>query len=136
MISQFSLFSPYFSDLTYQFSILHSPFSIHSSQFSLPSSPFSVLSSQLQMLMSAEKYVEIIMRDEMSMIAAEQTTVYEAARIERLYKFHDGAIMRYEWQDSSIVGDRFNHRFSLVEPPTPNPAGLERGIVKVIDHPT
>ncbi len=85
--------------------------------------------------MGAEKYVEIIMNDELSMIAAEQTIVYEAARIERLYKFHDGAMMRYEWQDSSIVGDRFNHRFSLVEPPSPNPNDLQRGVVRIIDHP-
>jgi hypothetical protein len=85
--------------------------------------------------MTAEKYVEIIMRDDLPMIAAEQTIVYEAARIERLYKFHDGAIMRYEWQDSSVVGDRFNHRFSLVEPPSPNPSNLERGVVHVIGHP-
>ncbi len=84
---------------------------------------------------NAEEYVAIIMRDDLSMIAAEQTIVYEAARIERLYKFHDGAIMRYEWQDSSIVGDSFNHRFSLVEPPSPNPGNLERGIVRVIGHP-
>lgn len=86
-------------------------------------------------MQNAEKYVAIIMRDDLSMIAGEETIVYEAARIERLYKFHDGAIMRYEWQDSSIVGDRFNHRFSLVEPPSPNPEGLERGVVKVIGHP-
>ena len=89
---------------------------------------------------NAEKYVDIIMRDDLPMIAAEQTIVYEETRIERLYKFHDGAIVRYEWQgvaDSrSVTGEVYNHRFSLVEPPVPNPQGLERGMIKTINYPT
>lgn len=86
------------------------------------------------------EYAETIMRDDLSLIAAEQTIVYEEDRIERLYKFHDGAIVRYEWQgigDSRTVsGDVFNHRFSLVEPPSPNPRGFECGLIRTINYPS
>jgi hypothetical protein len=80
------------------------------------------------------------MRDDLSLIAAEQTIVYEPElRIERLYKFHDGAIVRYEWQASpegrTAAGMDFNHRFSLVEPPSPNPNDFGRGVIRTIDYP-
>lgn len=86
------------------------------------------------------EYVEIIMRDDLPMIAAEQTIHYDPDnRIERLYKFHDGAIVRYEWQSAPDGRTRsdggYNHRFSLVEPPSPNPRGFERGLIRSIDYP-
>lgn len=88
----------------------------------------------------SSNYAEIILRDNLSMIAAEQTIVYESDRIERLYKFHDGAIVRYEWQgigkSRTVSGEVFNHRFSLVEPPDPNPNGFERGVIRTINYPS
>lgn len=87
-----------------------------------------------------KEYADIIMRDDLSMIAAEQTIVYESDRIERLYKFHDGAIVRYEWQgigeNRTVTGEVFNHRFSLVEPPEPNPHGFKRGVITTVNYPS
>ncbi len=83
-------------------------------------------------IMSAEKYVGIIMRDETDEIVSETPTVYENARIERVYEFSDGAIVKYEWQDVSIRD--FNHRFTLIEAPKKNPGKLEPGVIKTIDY--
>jgi hypothetical protein len=74
-----------------------------------------------------DNYVNIIMRDEREKIASERPTVFENDRLERLYEFPDGAIVRYEWQDASVGG--FNHRFSLVTPPEPNPNDLTIGVI-------
>jgi hypothetical protein len=82
--------------------------------------------------MKAEKYVGIILRDETDEIASETPTVYERNRIERVYVFPDGAVVKYEWQDLSLR--QFNHQFTLVEPPTPNPDNLRAGIIKTIDY--
>ena len=82
--------------------------------------------------MRAEKYVEIIMRDEIEEIASETPTIYENARIERIYEFKDGAVVKYEWQDLSLM--QFNHRFTLVKPPSPNPGKLSAGVIRTIDY--
>lgn len=82
--------------------------------------------------MKAEKYVGIIMRDETAEIVTETPTVYENARIERVYEFTDGAVVKYEWQDLSLM--QFNHRFTLVKPPSPNPGKLSAGVIKTIDY--
>lgn len=82
--------------------------------------------------MSAERYVRIILRDETEKIARETPVLYENARLEREYEFHDGAVVKYEWRDISL-GD-FNHRFTLVEPPKPNPDKLSTGVIKTIDY--
>ncbi len=82
--------------------------------------------------MKAEKYVGIIMRDEIDQIASETPTIYENARIERVYEFTDGAVVKYEWQDQSL--QQFNHRFTLVSPPSPNPEKLSAGIIRTIDY--
>ncbi|MEO7673205.1 MAG: hypothetical protein ABIU09_03900 [Pyrinomonadaceae bacterium] len=82
--------------------------------------------------MKAEKYVGIIMRDETEEIASETPTIYESARIERIYEFNDGAVVKYEWQDQSL--QQFNHRFTLVKPPSPNTAKLSAGVIKTIDY--
>lgn len=88
---------------------------------------------------SAEEYANIIIRDETAKIVAETPTVYTADKIERIYEFADGAIVKYEWQSSpsgrtSENGD-YNHKFTLTVLPTPNPNKFEIGVVKVINYP-
>jgi hypothetical protein len=82
--------------------------------------------------MSADTYVRIIMEDETEKIVRETPVVYEPDRIEREYEFEDGAVVKYEWHDSSL--GTFNHRFSLVQPPKPNPAKLSAGVIQTIDY--
>lgn len=82
--------------------------------------------------MSAEKYVAIIMNDDTDKIVRETPTVYENARIVREYAFEDGAIVEYEWRDISI--GEFNHRFILVQVPTPNQAKLKTGVIQTINY--
>ena len=82
--------------------------------------------------MKAEKYVGIIMRDGTDEIVSETPTIYENARIERVYEFTDGAVVKYEWQDVSLR--EFNHRFTLVKLPDPNPLKLKTGIIKTINY--
>lgn len=82
--------------------------------------------------MKAEKYVGIIMRDEIDQIASETPTIYENARIERIYEFTDGAVVKYEWQDQSL--QQFNHRFTLVSPPSPNPEKFSAGVIRTINY--
>ena len=72
------------------------------------------------------------MHDERDRIVSETPTIYEDHRIERLYKFDDGAVVKYEWQDLSPKD--FNHRFTLVSVPAPNPAKLEKKVIKTIDY--
>lgn len=88
---------------------------------------------------NTEEYAETIMCDELSKIAAEKTLVYETHRIERVYEFYDGAIVKYEWQESpsgrTSKAELFNHRFTLVEIPSPNPNKFQKGVIKVINYP-
>ncbi len=85
------------------------------------------------------EYAEIIMNDEREKIVAETPTIYESDKIERIYEFADGAIVKYEWQATpdgrtSAVG-AFNHRFTLISLPPKNPHGFKKGIIKEIDYP-
>ena len=82
---------------------------------------------------NAGDYAEIILRDEREMIIKETPTVYEPHRIERIYEFADGAVIKYEWQDFQPA--QFNHRFTLVKPPEPNPRNFEEGTIKIINYP-
>lgn len=85
-----------------------------------------------------DEYVRIIMEDDLGKIAGEKTVVYrETERIERLYTFADGAVVRYEWQSFPFDNseEKYNHRFSLVTLPEPNPHKLKSGIIKTIDYP-
>lgn len=88
----------------------------------------------------AEEYAEIILRDEREKIVRETPTVYESDKIERIYEFRDGAVVKYEWQSTpdgrtSPTGE-FNHRFTLLEPPSPNPEDFKKGIIKQINYPS
>lgn len=84
----------------------------------------------------AEEYADIILRDEREKIVGETPTVYETNRIERLYEFADGAVVKYEWQDFPADGsnEKYNHRFTLITPPKPNPSKIKTGIIKTIDY--
>jgi hypothetical protein len=88
----------------------------------------------------AEEYAAIIIRDEREKIVSETPTVYETDRIERVYEFADGAVVKYEWQNTpdgrTSASGEFNHRFTLVTLPTPNPHGYRKGVIKVINYPT
>ncbi len=88
---------------------------------------------------NAEEYAEIILRDERGKIAKETPTIYETDKIERIYEFHDGAIIKYEWQKSptgrTSAEEIYNHRFTLTALPTPNPGKFKEGIIKQINYP-
>lgn len=82
--------------------------------------------------MSAEEYVRIIMDDETAKIVRETPTVYKNDRIVREYEFEDGAVVHYEWQEQALGA--FNHQFTLVQAPKPNPGKLRVGIIKTINY--
>jgi hypothetical protein len=88
---------------------------------------------------TAEEYADIIMRDEREKIVSETPSVYEADRIERVYEFPDGAVVKYEWQSTpdgrTSADGKFNHRFTLITLPKSNPNGFKEGIIKVISYP-
>ena len=87
---------------------------------------------------NSEEYADIILRDEREKIVKETPSVYETTRIERIYEFADGAIVKYEWQKSPTgrisVVEMYNHRFSLITLPAPNPHKLKKGIIKQINY--
>jgi hypothetical protein len=88
---------------------------------------------------NAEEYADIIIRDEREKIVSEKPTVYTDDKIERVYEFGDGAIVKYEWQSSptgrTSAIERYNHKFSLTKLPSPNPNKFKTGVVKVINYP-
>ena len=87
---------------------------------------------------NAEEYAEIIIRDETDKIVSETPTVYTPDKIERIYEFEDGAIIKYEWQSSpegrTSKTERYNHKFTLTKLPSPNPHKFKTGVVKVINY--
>ena len=87
-------------------------------------------------IQNAKEYAEIILNDEREKIAAETPTVYTDDKIERVYEFGDGAIVKYEWQSqpAESSAEKYNHRFTLLNPPTANSNNLKKGIIKVIDY--
>lgn len=84
----------------------------------------------------AEEYADIIIRDDLERIASEKTIEYESHKIERIYEFDDGAVVKYEWQDfpAGKTEENFNHRFTLITLPSPNPHNFKKGIIKTIDY--
>jgi hypothetical protein len=87
----------------------------------------------------AEEYADIIMRDEREKIVFETPMVYESDQIVRIYEFADGAVVKYEWQNTpdgrTSANGAFNHRFTLINLPEPNPHKFKKGIIKVINYP-
>lgn len=88
---------------------------------------------------NAEDYAYIIIRDETEKIKNEIPTIYTEDKIERIYEFHDGAIVKYEWQSAptgrTSAEELYNHKFSLINLPNPNPNNFEKGVIKVINYP-
>ncbi|HQU84776.1 MAG TPA: hypothetical protein PKY59_16675 [Pyrinomonadaceae bacterium] len=88
---------------------------------------------------SAADYAAIIMNDEREKIVKETPTIYTEEFIERVYEFADGAVVKYEWQSTpdgrTSAEEKFNHRFSLVKTPQPNPHKLKEGIISQINYP-
>lgn len=81
-------------------------------------------------------YVTSIVEDIQTRFAREETTNYSEGYIEREYTFEDGAVVKYEWQDGPRSGSgKFNHRFTLVKPPKPNPHKLKSGVIREINYP-
>jgi hypothetical protein len=85
---------------------------------------------------NAEDYAEIILSDEREHIASETPTVFNGDKIERVYEFFDGAVVKYEWQSfpAESTAEIYNHRFTLLNPPTENSGNLKKGIIKVINY--
>ena len=87
----------------------------------------------------ANVYAQIIMQDDRSRIVSETPTIYEDDHIVRVYEFEDGAVVNYEWQDTpdgrTSAAERFNHKFTLVKLPVPNPLKLKAGVISVINYP-
>ena len=85
------------------------------------------------------RYVTNIIQDIQNTFVSERTIKFSETQIERVYEFEDGAVVKYEWQDYPPTGndkDKYNHRFTLVTPPEPNPGKLEKGVIKVINYTT
>lgn len=82
----------------------------------------------------AEKYYEMIVNDDMRHVVSEEAALHTPTEIRRIYEFDDGAVVEYEWRsgDGGRSGDGFNHRFTLVNTPSPNPDKLKKGIIKTI----
>ncbi|MCS6873951.1 MAG: hypothetical protein N2Z23_10050 [Pyrinomonadaceae bacterium] len=91
------------------------------------------------MMKKAEDYAKAIMRDETEKFASEKTITHTDNYIERLYEFHDGAVVKYEWQGLPLNAEKpeeiYNHRFTLIKLPSPNPNNLKLGVIKVINYP-
>lgn len=86
----------------------------------------------------AEKYVRIIMEDDLNQIVWEETVSYSDFYIERKYEFDDGAAVKYEWRGfpGNDPEEVYNHKFTLITPPKKNPEKLETGVIKIIAHPS
>jgi hypothetical protein len=89
---------------------------------------------------NGEDYANIIMLDEREKIVKETPTVFKDDYLERVYEFDDGAVVSYEWQGAAdgrtSPDEKYNHRFTLTGLPSPNLAGLKKGVLKVINYPT
>jgi hypothetical protein len=82
-------------------------------------------------------YVTSIIEDIQTRFIKEETTKFSEGQIEREYTFEDGAVVKYEWQDAPRAGsgEKFNHKFTLKNPPKPNPHKLKPGVIKEINYP-
>lgn len=86
----------------------------------------------------AEHYVKDIIEDNLDRIVNEEPVEYDQHKLTRLYEFEDGAVVKYEWQDVAATysanAEKFNHKFTLVNLPKPNPHKLHKSIVEVINY--
>jgi hypothetical protein len=84
----------------------------------------------------ANIYVNAIIKDVQNSFVHEETTIFSESRIERLYEFEDGAVVKYEWQSEENAArvEKYNHRFTLTKIPSPNPGNLELGIIKIVSY--
>ena len=82
-------------------------------------------------------YANSIIEDVRSRFAHEETTRFTDKEIERLYEFEDGAVVKYEWRspEGRSGNSGFNHRFSIVRPPKPNPNKIKVGVIREIGFP-
>lgn len=82
----------------------------------------------------ANHYVNAIIKDIQNQFVHEETITFSDSKIERVYEFEDGAVVRYEWQseENAQNGESFNHRFTLVKLPDLNSDNLEIGVIKEI----
>lgn len=85
---------------------------------------------------NVEEYADIIMFDDRDRIVAETPDIFEDDYIRRIYEFEDGAVVHYEWRrpGSGSKGKSFNHKFTLVELPKPNPGKFKTGLILSIDN--
>jgi len=83
----------------------------------------------------ANMYVTSIIEDVQTRFVNEKTTIYSDDQIERTYEFEDGAVVRYEWQIAAgkKEDEKYNHRFTLVKVPKPNPGKLKKGVLRTIE---
>lgn len=88
---------------------------------------------------NSEDYAYVIIRDEREKIKNETPTLFTEDKIERIYEFKDGAIVKYEWQSApdgrTSAEEIYNHKFSLITLPEPNPQKFKKGVIKVINYP-
>ncbi len=82
-------------------------------------------------------YANSIIEDVRSRFISEETTKFTDSEIERIYEFEDGAVVKYEWRspDGRSARDGFNHRFSIVKVPKPNPNKIKVGVIREIGFP-
>lgn len=82
-------------------------------------------------------YANSIIEDVRSRFVSEETTKYTDDEIERIYEFDDGAVVKYEWRSTARGANDggFNHRFTMVKPPKPNPAKIKTGVIREIGFP-
>jgi hypothetical protein len=89
---------------------------------------------------SAEDYADIIIKDLQEEIISETPVAHGEDKIERIYEFRDGAVVKYEWQSFEASGGKaaetFNHRFTLIALPEPNTNDFKKGIIKSINYPS
>ena len=82
-------------------------------------------------------YANSIIEDVRSRFVHEETTRFTDKEIERLYEFEDGALVKYEWRspEGRSGNSGFNHRFSIVRAPKPNPNKIKVGVIREIGFP-
>lgn len=81
-------------------------------------------------------YVNSIIKDIQNQFIREETTSFSESKIERIYEFPDGAVVKYEWQneESGKSNNSYNHRFTLVKIPTENPGNFDLGVIKEVPY--